>query len=185
VNKRVTYDAFHLLDSAQLWYHRLPNNLPTWEHFLLLIAARFEPQITLGNGSSAGDIQGGDDNLVASSGALFMGIDSGREEPRVGPHDLDACDTEVGDGGRNFLQTDGEGLAGTGTGATYRSTHGGILARAHLGAPSGSGKVVLCAVRSIVDLGVDDPGSDGAEAVAKGGSDACDLLAGSGRSDPL
>jgi hypothetical protein len=56
-NKRVMYATFHLLDGAQLWYHRLPGSPPTWEQFVLLIAARFRTQITLGGGNSAGDIQ--------------------------------------------------------------------------------------------------------------------------------
>jgi hypothetical protein len=42
-NKRIAYAAFHLLDDAQLWYHRLPDGSPTWEQFVLLIAARFGP----------------------------------------------------------------------------------------------------------------------------------------------
>jgi hypothetical protein len=56
----------HLLDDAHVWYHRLPGDgrLPTWEHFVLLIAAPLGPQITHGGGSGAGDIQGGgNDNL--------------------------------------------------------------------------------------------------------------------------
>jgi hypothetical protein len=57
----VAYAAFHVLDDAHVWYHRLPGNgrPPTWEHFVLLIAAPFGPQITHGGGSGAGDIQGG------------------------------------------------------------------------------------------------------------------------------
>jgi hypothetical protein len=47
-HKRVAYAAFHLLDDAQLWYYRLPDNggPPTWEQFVLLVAAGFGPQFT-------------------------------------------------------------------------------------------------------------------------------------------
>jgi hypothetical protein len=90
-NKRVVYVAFHLLDGAQLWYHRLPSGSPTRGQFVLLITACFRPQITLDGGSSTADIPGG--------GALFMGDDSRREEPQV---NLDTRDAKVGDGGCNF-----------------------------------------------------------------------------------
>jgi hypothetical protein len=57
-DRRVAYATFHLLDDAQLWYHRFSSDgrPPTWEHFVLLIATRFGPQITLGGSSDAGDI---------------------------------------------------------------------------------------------------------------------------------
>jgi hypothetical protein len=74
---------------------------------VLLIAARFGLQITLDGGSSAGDIQDVGDYLVAGSGALFMGGDSGHEETRVGPHDLDVQNAEVGDGGCNCAALNG------------------------------------------------------------------------------
>jgi hypothetical protein len=47
-NRCVAYTAFHLLDDTQLWYHRLPDNDGpyTWEQFVLLVAARFEPRFT-------------------------------------------------------------------------------------------------------------------------------------------
>jgi hypothetical protein len=72
-NKRVAYAAFHLLDGAQLWYHRLLGSPPTWEHFVLLIAARFGLRIKLGGGSSSADIPGSDDNLATGSDALVIG----------------------------------------------------------------------------------------------------------------
>jgi hypothetical protein len=36
-NRRVAYATFHLLDDAQSWYHRLPDNggMSTWEQFVL------------------------------------------------------------------------------------------------------------------------------------------------------
>jgi hypothetical protein len=79
--KRVTYAAFHLLDDAQLWYHRLPGGPSTWEQFVLLIIARFRPQITLRGGSSACDTQDEDDkalytdssNTIIISSALSAG----------------------------------------------------------------------------------------------------------------
>jgi hypothetical protein len=43
--KCIVYAAFYLLDDAQVWFHQLPDDgrPPTWEHFVLLIAARFGP----------------------------------------------------------------------------------------------------------------------------------------------
>jgi hypothetical protein len=71
-----------------LWYYRLPNDgsPPTWEHFVLIIVARFGPQITLGGGSSATKIPGGGNNLAVGNDALFMGNDSVHKQPRVSPH---------------------------------------------------------------------------------------------------
>jgi hypothetical protein len=47
-NKRIAYAAFYLLDSAQLWYHRLPDNgsPSTWEQLVLLVTDRFRPKFT-------------------------------------------------------------------------------------------------------------------------------------------
>jgi hypothetical protein len=135
-----------------------------------------------------------------------MGGDSGHEETRVGPHDLDARNTEVGDGGCNCraldgghgsngsvvldagvgvaLQTDGGGgaLIGLGMCGIRRGTEGGVLAHANGSAPRGSDRVVLCADQSIDDFGTDDLG--GADAVAKCGGGVCDLLEDDGLRKP-
>jgi hypothetical protein len=64
----------------------------------------------LGGGSSADDMKGDGNNLVTDGGTLFMGNNSGCEEPRVGPHDLDVSDVrdiEVGDGWHNSPTQEG------------------------------------------------------------------------------
>jgi hypothetical protein len=109
-NRRVAYATFHLLDSAQCGTIGSLNGPPTWEQLVLLIAACFGPQIMLGGGSSADDMKGDSNNLVTDGGTLFMGNNNGREEPRVGPHDLDvsdARDIEVGDGWHNSPTQEG------------------------------------------------------------------------------
>jgi hypothetical protein len=47
-HKRVSYASFHLLDDAQLWYHRLKlnNSVPPWPDFTRLINARFSLSMT-------------------------------------------------------------------------------------------------------------------------------------------
>jgi hypothetical protein len=47
-HKRVSYASFHLLDDAQLWYHRLEmnNDVPQWPDFTRLINACFSPLMT-------------------------------------------------------------------------------------------------------------------------------------------
>jgi hypothetical protein len=132
---------------------------PTWEHFVLLIATRFRPRVTLGGGSSVGDIQGGN--------ALFMDDDSGHDQPRVGPQDLD--NSEIDNRGRNvptqedghssdgsvvldtcgdvvLMTDDNDGvLTGICIDANRHGTQGGILAHGHGDGPSGSEKIVLFA----------------------------------------
>jgi hypothetical protein len=90
-SRRVAYAAFHLLDDAQLWYHHLPDNdgPPTWEQFVLLIAAQFRLQFTGKPPSTptlGGDTvtqEGTTDNSVLfkvvgkGNGALPMDDDSG------------------------------------------------------------------------------------------------------------
>jgi hypothetical protein len=95
-NKRVMYAAFHLLDDAQLWYHRLPNNggPSTWEQFVLLIAARFGSQFTgkpLSTPTLGGDAaarEGMNDNnvlfKVVGKGDDALHADDGSSERGVG-----------------------------------------------------------------------------------------------------
>jgi hypothetical protein len=47
-HKLVSYASFHLLDDAQLWYHRLElnNDMPPWFNFTRLINTRSGPPMT-------------------------------------------------------------------------------------------------------------------------------------------
>jgi hypothetical protein len=47
-HKRVAFAAFHILDDAQLWFHRMELNScrPTWVQFIQLVNARFGPPLT-------------------------------------------------------------------------------------------------------------------------------------------
>jgi hypothetical protein len=47
-HKHVAYSTFNLLDDAQLWYYRLPNDgsPPSWDQFVKLIVTRFVSPLT-------------------------------------------------------------------------------------------------------------------------------------------
>jgi hypothetical protein len=49
----------------------------------------------------------GGDTLATGRDALFMGVNSGREEPQISSHSFDARDTKVGYGARNFPTREG------------------------------------------------------------------------------